>query len=213
MSTIFNKIINKEIEADIIYEDDQSLAFKDINAQAPIHFLIIPKKEIPSINEINDEDKKLIGHLFLVAKKIAKKYNINQKLINQNKKNKNKFINLILSYKYEGILNEIKTNPRYISFNQIYFHAGDIQQFERYGYLQSRLLQYYDFKNNEKYKIYSENNYETTYQTFQYIFNKFKASGLFPKSSTFSGMGLESVLAFLIFFLISSSVSFKSILE
>ena len=106
----------------------------------------------------------------------AKKYNMNQKLINQNKKkkNKNNFINLILSYKYEGILNEIKTNPRYLSFNQIYFHAGDIQQFERYGYLQSRLLQYYDFKDNEKYKIYSENNYETTYQTFQYIFDKFK---------------------------------------
>jgi len=78
MSTIFNKIINKEMEADIIYEDDQSLAFKDINAQAPIHFLIIPKKEIPSINEITEKDKKIIGHLFLVAKKIAKKFNINE---------------------------------------------------------------------------------------------------------------------------------------
>ena len=78
MSTIFKKIIDKEIKADIIYEDDKSLAFMDINAVAPIHFLIIPKTEIATINDINDDNKELIGHLFLVAKTIAKKYNIDK---------------------------------------------------------------------------------------------------------------------------------------
>jgi len=76
MSTIFNKIINKEIDADIVYEDKISIAFKDINAQAPIHLLIIPKKEIKTINHITAKDKEIIGHLFIVAKKIAKQLNI-----------------------------------------------------------------------------------------------------------------------------------------
>ena len=78
MYTLFKKIIDKEINADIVYEDDLALAFKDINSQAPIHFLIIPKKEIPTINRINDNDKELIGHLFIVAKNLAKKYKINK---------------------------------------------------------------------------------------------------------------------------------------
>tara|TARA_B110000438_G_C15758898_1_gene626378 strand:- start:797 stop:1138 length:342 start_codon:yes stop_codon:yes gene_type:complete len=76
MSTIFNKIINKEIEADILYEDDKSLAFRDINPQAPEHILIIPKKAIKTVNDIEDCDKILIGHLFIVAKIVAKKINI-----------------------------------------------------------------------------------------------------------------------------------------
>ena len=79
MSTIFKKIIEKEIDADIIYEDDRILAFNDINAKAPIHILIIPKKEIPTLNDIKDEDKDLIGHMFVVLSKIAKKLNINEK--------------------------------------------------------------------------------------------------------------------------------------
>ena len=79
MSTIFNKIINKEINADIIYENDHVLCFKDIAAQAPIHLLIIPKKEIPTINDIEKSDKELIGEMFIVAKKIAKKLKINKK--------------------------------------------------------------------------------------------------------------------------------------
>ena len=79
METIFTKIINKEIEANILYEDDNLLAFEDINPQAPIHILIIPKKEIKTINDIEDSDKALIGEMFLAAKKIAKKINIDKK--------------------------------------------------------------------------------------------------------------------------------------
>lgn len=70
--TIFTKIINKEIPAEIIYEDDLVLAFKDINPQAPIHFLLIPKKPIATINDIAEDDRELVGHLYLTAAKIAK---------------------------------------------------------------------------------------------------------------------------------------------
>ena len=76
MSTIFSKIINKEIHADILFEDDKILAFRDISPQAPVHFLVIPKKEIRTINDISEEDKRLIGELFIVAKEIAKKEGI-----------------------------------------------------------------------------------------------------------------------------------------
>ena len=76
MSTIFTKIINKEIEANIIYEDNEVLAFEDINPQAPIHILIIPKKEISTVNEIENEDAHLIGKLVLVAKNIAQEKGI-----------------------------------------------------------------------------------------------------------------------------------------
>jgi len=78
MSSIFTKIINKEIKANIIYEDNLSLAFEDINPVAPAHVLIIPKKEIPTTNDINSNDKKTIGHLFIVAKKIAEKMKIDK---------------------------------------------------------------------------------------------------------------------------------------
>lgn len=79
MSTIFSKIINKEIHADILFENDKILAFRDISPQAPVHFLVIPKKEIRTINDINEEDKSLIGELFIVAKEIAKKEGISGK--------------------------------------------------------------------------------------------------------------------------------------
>ena len=69
--TIFTKIINKEIPADILYEDELALAFKDINPQAPVHFLVIPKKPIATINDITLQDREIIGHLSLVAAKIA----------------------------------------------------------------------------------------------------------------------------------------------
>lgn len=72
MSTIFTKIIQKEIPATIVYEDDKVLAFRDISPQAPEHILVIPKKEIPTVNDINDADAELVGQLFIVAKKIAK---------------------------------------------------------------------------------------------------------------------------------------------
>ncbi|WP_299268640.1 histidine triad nucleotide-binding protein [uncultured Psychrosphaera sp.] len=70
-TTIFDKIINKEIPADIIYEDDLALAFKDINPQAPIHFLVIPKIRIATMNDVNEENAHLVGHLYVVAAKIA----------------------------------------------------------------------------------------------------------------------------------------------
>ena len=70
--TIFQKIIDKEIPADIVYEDNSCLAFKDINPVAPVHILIIPKKKIEKISDSNQEDKELLGHLFLVAGDIAK---------------------------------------------------------------------------------------------------------------------------------------------
>ena len=74
--TIFKKIIDREIPAKIVYEDDLCLAFHDVNPQAPVHVLVIPKKEIASVDAIAPEDKELIGHLFCVIRKIAKDLNL-----------------------------------------------------------------------------------------------------------------------------------------
>ncbi|CAH8630287.1 unnamed protein product [Schistosoma bovis] len=71
--TIFTKIINKEIPADIIYEDDDCLAFRDISPQAPTHFLVIPKKQIPTLDSASSEHEKLLGHLMLVCSQVAQK--------------------------------------------------------------------------------------------------------------------------------------------
>lgn len=68
---LFLKIINREIPADIVFEDDQCLAFKDINPQAPMHILIIPKIRIPKLVEAEDSHQELLGHLMLRAKEIA----------------------------------------------------------------------------------------------------------------------------------------------
>jgi histidine triad (HIT) family protein len=75
---IFLKIINKQIKANIAYEDDQCLAFHDINPQAPVHVLIIPKKVIPTHDAITDADRELLGHLHLVAIKLAGQLNLNE---------------------------------------------------------------------------------------------------------------------------------------
>lgn len=72
--TIFTKIINREIPATIVYEDEHTLAFEDINPQAPFHVLIIPKKEIPTINDINEQNASLVGNLYIVAAKLAKQH-------------------------------------------------------------------------------------------------------------------------------------------
>ncbi|MDF1656047.1 MAG: histidine triad nucleotide-binding protein [Verrucomicrobiales bacterium] len=69
--TLFEKIIAREIPADIVFEDDESLAFRDISPQAPTHVLIIPKKPIPRVGEAEAEDKDLLGHLLLTAGKVA----------------------------------------------------------------------------------------------------------------------------------------------
>ena len=76
--TIFQKIIDKELPADIVYEDDSCLAFRDINPVAPVHILIIPKKKIEKISDSSQEDKELLGHLFLVAGDIAKDLGIEE---------------------------------------------------------------------------------------------------------------------------------------
>ncbi|RUO41006.1 histidine triad nucleotide-binding protein [Pseudidiomarina aestuarii] len=70
-TTLFTKIINREIPADIVYEDEHALAFRDINPQAPVHVLIIPKKPIATINDITEDDRELVGHLYVVAAKLA----------------------------------------------------------------------------------------------------------------------------------------------
>ena len=69
--TIFGKIIRKEIPADIVYEDEQCFAFKDIQPAAPVHILVIPKKHIPQISLADESDQALLGHLMLTAKKVA----------------------------------------------------------------------------------------------------------------------------------------------
>jgi histidine triad (HIT) family protein len=70
-STIFAKIIAKEIPADIVYEDDLCLAFKDINPQAPVHILLVPKKPIPKAADATSADRELLGHLLLIAPIVA----------------------------------------------------------------------------------------------------------------------------------------------
>ena len=74
--TIFQKIIDKEIPADIIYEDEKSLVFKDINPVAPTHVLIIPKKQIEKISDAEETDQDLLGHLLLVAGKVARQLGV-----------------------------------------------------------------------------------------------------------------------------------------
>lgn len=77
MPTIFSKIINKEIPADIVYESENVLAFKDIRPQAPVHILIIPKIEIPKVTDIKgNEHSHLLGEMFDVANKIASDFGI-----------------------------------------------------------------------------------------------------------------------------------------
>ena len=70
-ATLFEKIINREIPSDILYEDDLSFVIKDINPQAPTHILIIPKKVIPKLSDASEDDQMILGHLMLVAGKIA----------------------------------------------------------------------------------------------------------------------------------------------
>jgi histidine triad (HIT) family protein len=72
MSTIFKKIIDRAVPADIVYEDEHCLSFKDIQPSAPVHLLVIPKKEIATLDDASAEDQRLLGHLLLTIPKIAK---------------------------------------------------------------------------------------------------------------------------------------------
>lgn len=76
MTTLFGKIIRREIPADVVYEDDLCLAFRDINPQAPTHVLLIPKKEIDRLSNAGGEDQALLGHLMLAAGKVAKQLGV-----------------------------------------------------------------------------------------------------------------------------------------
>ena len=69
---LFCKIANKEVSAEIVYEDEKVVAFKDIHPKAPLHLLIVPKKHIPSVDHLESKDQRLMGELFLVAQKIAR---------------------------------------------------------------------------------------------------------------------------------------------
>ncbi len=72
MTTIFSKIAAGDIPADIVFQDDRVTAFKDINPIAPIHILIIPNKEIPTVDDVTEADEQTLGHMFVVARKIAR---------------------------------------------------------------------------------------------------------------------------------------------
>jgi histidine triad (HIT) family protein len=75
--TIFKRILDREIPADIVYEDDRCLAFRDVAPKAPTHVLLIPKKEIPAVNDLTAEDQQLAGHLLLVAGRVAQQLELN----------------------------------------------------------------------------------------------------------------------------------------
>jgi histidine triad (HIT) family protein len=68
---LFQKIIDRQIKADIVYEDDRCLALRDVNPQAPVHVLIIPRKVIPTHDAVTEEDRELLGHLHVVAARLA----------------------------------------------------------------------------------------------------------------------------------------------
>ncbi|NLC51415.1 MAG: histidine triad nucleotide-binding protein [Firmicutes bacterium] len=75
---IFCKIAAGDIKSDIVYEDEKVIAFKDINPAAPVHLLVIPRKHVPSLLEIGEEDKELIGHIHLVLQKLARDFKIDR---------------------------------------------------------------------------------------------------------------------------------------
>lgn len=74
--TIFGKIIRREIPADIVYEDELALAFRDVTPQAPVHILVIPKQPIPMLEQAEEGDRQLLGHLLLTVKKVAAQENL-----------------------------------------------------------------------------------------------------------------------------------------
>lgn len=76
--TLFEKIVNREVPAQIIHEDDRCVAIRDINPQAPIHVLVIPKKVIPRLGEATEADETLLGHLLLTAAEVAKREGISE---------------------------------------------------------------------------------------------------------------------------------------
>jgi len=78
MPTIFSKIIRGEVDADIVYQDDRVTCFRDINPAAPVHILIVPNKEIATVNDLADEDQALAGYMLLTAKRLAREAGIDE---------------------------------------------------------------------------------------------------------------------------------------
>ena len=76
VTTVFTRIINRELPADVVYEDDRCIVFKDIHPQTPTHVLIVPKKEIPRLADAAQEDEALLGHLLLTAGKVARQLGV-----------------------------------------------------------------------------------------------------------------------------------------
>ena len=76
MTTVFTKIINRELPSEIVYEDDRCIAFNDIHPQAPTHVLIVPKKEIPRLADATPDDEALLGHLLLSVGKVARQLGV-----------------------------------------------------------------------------------------------------------------------------------------
>jgi histidine triad (HIT) family protein len=76
MPTLFEKIIAGELPANVVYRDDRVIAFLDIRPAAPVHILIVPNKPIPTVNDVADEDEALIGHMFIVARDLARKHGV-----------------------------------------------------------------------------------------------------------------------------------------
>lgn len=74
--TLFSKIAKRELPADIVFQDDRVTAFRDINPQTQTHILLIPNKNIPTVNDVSEQDEALLGHLFVVAKKLAQQEGI-----------------------------------------------------------------------------------------------------------------------------------------
>ena len=76
MATLFEKIVAREIPATIVFQDERVTAFRDIAPQAPVHVLIVPNKPIPTVNDVSDDDERTLGHMFIVARDLAKQEGI-----------------------------------------------------------------------------------------------------------------------------------------
>jgi histidine triad (HIT) family protein len=79
MQTLFEKIVAREIPATIVFQDNRVTAFRDIHPRAPVHILVVPNKAIPTANDIADEDEALVGHMFTVARRLAREEGIAEK--------------------------------------------------------------------------------------------------------------------------------------
>ena len=78
LKTIFQKIADREIPAEIVYEDSQCVAFRDVSPQAPAHVLVIPRKPIPSLDQLSDDDAQLMAHLWQVIRDVARQLDLNE---------------------------------------------------------------------------------------------------------------------------------------